>query len=122
MAIQLQPAQLNHKVPKKGVWEQRKPALSLLAIFVPPGLKGSVQYSTGVKYASWDVPAAITNVIDQAVVVTTQANTTPVYSETNSPSVPDVKSMLSQESGDFIISSLLETEAVSQPSVLSPEP
>ena len=78
--------------------------------------------STGVKYASWDVPTAITNVIDQPVVVTNQANTVPVYPETNSPSVPDVKPMLSQESGDSIIISSLETEAVSQPSVLSPEP
>ena len=105
---------------KKGGWEQKKPILSLLAIFVPQGLKGSVQYSTGVKYASWDVPTAIINAIDQAVVVTTQENTAPVYPETKIPSVPDVKLMLSRVSSNFIIS-LLESKAVSQPSVLSPE-
>ena len=101
---------------KKGRMGAKDTSTQPSSNFRPPGLQGSVQYPTGVKYASWDVPTAITNVIDQAVVVTTQANTAPVYLETNSPSVPDVKPMLSQESGDFIISSLSETEAVSQPS------
>ena len=87
---------------KKGGWEQKKPALSHMATFVPPGLKSSVQYSTGVKYASWDVPTAITSVTDQAVVVTTQPNTAPVYPGINIPSVTDVKPILSPESSDFI--------------------
>ena len=38
------------------------------------------------------------------------------------PSVPCVKPILSSGSGNFIISSSLETEAVSQPSVSSQEP
>ena len=121
MATWPQPVQLNHKVPKRGGWQQKKPALSLLALFVPLGLKGSVQYSTGVKYANWDVPTAITSVTGQAVVVTTQPNIPPIYPETKSLSVPEIKPMLSQEPSDFIISSSLDSEAVSQPSVLSPE-
>ena len=106
---------------KKGRMAAKKPALSLLALFVPLGLKGSVQYSTGVKYANWDVLATITSVIGQAVVVTTQANIALIYPETKSLSVPEVKPMLSREPSDFIISSSLDSEAISQPSVLSPE-
>ena len=95
MATWPQPVQLNHKVPKRGGWHQKKPALSLLALFIPLGLKGSVQYSTGVKYANWDVSTTITSIIGQAVVVTTQANIASIYPETKNLSVPEVKPMLS---------------------------
>ena len=106
---------------KKGRMGAKETRTQSSGNFVPQGLKGSVQYSTGVKYVSWDVPTAITNVIDQAVVVTTQEDSAPVYPETKILSVPDVKPMLSRVSSNFIISSSLESEAVSQPSVLSPE-
>ena len=44
-----------------------------------------------------------------------------IYPETKSLSVPEVKPMLSREPSDFIISSSLDSEALSQPSVLSLE-
>ena len=64
---------------KKGRVGAKETSTQSSGNFLPPAdLKGSVQYSTGVKYSSRDVPTAITNVIDQAVVVTTQANTAPI--------------------------------------------
>ena len=67
------------------------------------------------------MPTTITSIIGQAVVVTTQANIAPIYPETKSLSVPEVKPMLSQEPSHFIISSSLDSEALSQLFVLSPE-
>ena len=65
--------------------------------FRPPRPERFCAIFNRVKYANWDVPTTITSVIGQAVVVTTQANIAPIYPETKSLSVPEVKPMLSRE-------------------------